>query len=53
MFFKKGGLRKFSKFRCFLANFAKFLRTPFYGAPLGDCFRVYRKKKEKENRKVE
>ena len=24
--------------RCFPVNFAKFLRTPFYRTPLGDCF---------------
>ena len=24
--------------RCFLVNFAKFLRTPFYRTLLGDCF---------------
>ena len=24
--------------RCFSVNFAKFLRTPFYRTPLGDCF---------------
>ena len=24
--------------RCFLVNFAKFLRTPFYRTPLDDCF---------------
>ena len=24
--------------RCFLVNFAKFLRTLFYRTPLGDCF---------------
>ena len=24
--------------RCFLVNFEKFLRAPFYRTPLGDCF---------------
>ena len=27
--------------RCFLVNFVKFLRTPFYRTPLDDCFCQY------------
>ena len=27
--------------RCFPVNFTKFLRTPFYRTPLGDCFCPY------------
>ena len=43
--FYKSILRNFSKFtgvrhRCIPMNFAKFLKTPFYRTPLGDCFFV-------------
>ena len=31
-------LKKRLRHRCFPVNFAKFLRTPFYRTPLGDCF---------------
>ena len=37
LFFNKvSGLRLW--YSCFPVNFAKFLRTPFYRTPLGDCF---------------
>ena len=33
-------LKKRPWHRCFPLNFAKFLRTPFYRRPLGDCFHM-------------
>ena len=42
LFFKKLFKKTLSKkrlwHRCFPVNFAKFLATPFYKAPLEDCF---------------
>ena len=35
---KLQALKKRLWHRCFPVNFAKFLRTPFYGTPLDDCF---------------
>ena len=34
-------LKKSLRHRCFLANFAKFLRTSFYRTPLSDCFWMF------------
>ena len=31
-------LKKRPRYRCFLVNFAKFLKTPFWGILLFDCF---------------
>ena len=36
--FIKTLLKKRLWHRCFLMNFAKFLRTPFHRTPLNDCF---------------